>query len=325
MSALMTATIFDLDSSVTSQSRLLARLGDQAQTIDLRDLGPSVRYLPTREAVAKLDNAVVKAESSFVSFFGSGDFHHLTASVLKRFPQPVSVVVFDHHSDWIGLSIFPCGSWVVEALKLPNVAKIVSIGVGASGITGWRVCSGAFKDFLSGRVQIYPHDCTASRCLGRRSRHLECAEIKPRFLTSDIYWKSVAGSAWKALIRAIIDSLPTSSVYLSIDKDCLTSDYAFTNWDTGPLSIQQVIDAVRMLAETKEIVGVDICGEYSEARGENSLLEGLAARFYPKIPAPGEQDLVKNEDTNIVLLEALMALSLPVCGETPQARRGNNE
>lgn len=304
MSSSLTATIFDLDGSVTSQPRLIARLGDRARTVDLRRLGPAVRCAPTKQAADELDQLVSAAESGMLSFFGSGDFHHLSASLLKRFSEPVSVVVFDHHSDWIGWSIFPCGAWLIEALKLPNVARIVSIGVGATSIAGWRVCHGRLNDLFSGRVELYPYDCRSSRCPGRRRATPACAEVKPRLLTTDIYWRTIAGSDWQDLVSGIIEGLPTSNVYVSIDKDCLAADHAFTNWDTGPLTLDQVTTAIGMLGERKEIVGADICGEYSEARVENPLLERLSVRFHPRIPVPEAQDLARNEDTNIVLAEA---------------------
>jgi arginase family enzyme len=301
----MTVNIFDLDGSVTSQPALMARLGDKARVVDLRDLAPSVRCLPTKQAQDALDQAVASAEPRWLSFYGSGDFHHLSASVLRRFTEPLSVVVFDQHSDWIGKSIFPCGAWLIEALKLPSVARIVSIGVGSTSIGGWKVNHGTLKDLLSGRVELYPYDCKFSRCMGRRGRHLACAEVKSRLLTSDIYWKTIADSDWQGLIGDVIDALPTESVYLSIDKDCLNSDSAFTNWDSGPLTLDQLTQAMGMLRERTQIVGADICGEYSEVKIENQLLEKLSDKFHPKLRLPRNDDLARNEQTNIALLQAL--------------------
>jgi len=307
-SSSLTATIFDLDGSVVSQPRLLSRLGDRVETVDMRALGPSVRCLPTKQAADELDRVVASVQPRQLSFFGSGDFHHVTDSVLKRLTEPVSLIVFDHHSDWIGWSIFPCGAWLIEALKLPNVERIVSIGVGSTSIAGWKVCHGPVKEIFSGRIEFYPRDCKSSRCLGRRSGSPACAVVKPRLFSTDIYWKTIAETDWRALISGIVDGLPTSKVYISIDKDCLNTDHAFTNWDAGPLTLSQLVEAIAILKERKEVVGVDICGEYSEVKVENPFLQGLAHRFHPKIPLPSAQDLEKNEDTNIALLEALQKL-----------------
>lgn len=300
-------TIFDLDGSVLSQSELVSVL-DGVEVVGMRALGPAIRCLPAKQSTDDLDRAVSASRPGWLSMFGSGDFHHVTASLLKRFSEPLSVVVFDHHSDWIGWSILPCGSWLLEALKLPNVVRIVSIGVGATSIEGWRVCHGPVKEIFSGRVELYPYDCKTSRCLGRRAGSPRCAIVNPRLLSTEIAWRTVAEHDWHGLVSEVIEGLPTSNVYISIDKDCLGAEHAFTNWGTGPLSLPQLKTALEMLMERTEVVGVDICGEYSELQIENQLLERLSARFHPTLPHPDAADLSKNEDTNIQLMEVLGVL-----------------
>lgn len=300
----LTARIYDLDGSVTSQARLISRLGDRLETLDLRELGPRVRCIPSAQSIARLDEACA-GERRWLSFTGSGDFHHVTASILKQFDEPVSVVVFDNHSDWVASSPCPCGAWLVDALRLPNVVRIVSIGVGCRSIQGWRLRCGPVDNLFSGRVEFYPYDCRSSRCLGKREGSPACAEVKRRIFATDLYWHTIAGSDWDTLIRRIAGSLPAGKVYLSIDKDCLTTDYAYTNWDAGSLTLDQLIGAIRILSDSREIAGADITGEHSEIKAESRVLDTIAIRFHPRIPPPGPEALRLNEDTNLALVEAM--------------------
>ena len=61
--------------------------------------------------------------------------------------------------------------------------------------------------------------------------------------------------------------LPDLPVYLSIDKDVLGTEYARTNWDQGTLSLEQLKEIVLQIAARREIIGIDVCGELSAAKG----------------------------------------------------------
>jgi hypothetical protein len=171
------ARILDLDGSVTSQARLVERLGNGLDVVSLRELGPAVRYLPSKKSAGELDAAVCSLEPVRLTLTGSGDFHHATASILKRFEEPLSLLVFDQHSDWIGSSPCPCGSWLLDALRLPHVERVVVIGTDRKSIEGWKILHGPVREILFGRVEIYPLNCKASRCLGRRRGEPACATL----------------------------------------------------------------------------------------------------------------------------------------------------
>lgn len=50
-------------------------------------------------------------------------------------------------------------------------------------------------------------------------------------------------------------------VYLSIDKDVLSEDYARTNWDQGQMTLPMLKSMVRDIFRRGTVLGVDICGE----------------------------------------------------------------
>ncbi len=61
----------------------------------MRDLGPHLRLAASRAAiqafVQRLDG-VTEGDGPEVTFYGSGDFHHLTAAFLLRRMMPITVI-----------------------------------------------------------------------------------------------------------------------------------------------------------------------------------------------------------------------------------------
>ena len=57
------------------------------------------------------------------------------------------------------------------------------------------------------------------------------------------------------------------AVYLSIDLDVLSPDFARTNWDQGSMTMAQLCGIVRRLMEERRVAGADICGGISESQG----------------------------------------------------------
>ena len=69
----------------------------------------------------------------------------------------------------------------------------------------------------------------------------------------------------------ILEKLP---VYLSIDMDVLPRQYARTDWDQGEMTPDGLLTAIDRIAEGHRILGADICGGLSSAKG--ALAEDLA-------------------------------------------------
>ena len=63
-------------------------------------------------------------------------------------------------------------------------------------------------------------------------------------------------------IRRLEDS--EDPVYLSIDKDVLSPDFARTNWDQGQAGIAETADFIRTFLKGRTLIGADICGENPE-------------------------------------------------------------
>jgi hypothetical protein len=72
-------------------------------------------------------------------------------------------------------------------------------------------------------------------------------------------------------------------LYVSLDKDIMSKEWARTGWSQGEHTLPKVLDILRRLAGTGKVVALDICGELTESQG-----------------ARGE-DLRINKETNIEL------------------------
>lgn len=62
-----------------------------------------------------------------------------------------------------------------------------------------------------------------------------------------------------------LQDIPTDiPLYISIDKDVLSKDYAITDWDQGDMTLPEMLDILTSLFESHDVIGVDICGESGE-------------------------------------------------------------
>ena len=63
-------------------------------------------------------------------------------------------------------------------------------------------------------------------------------------------------------------SLPRSlPVYLSIDLDVLSPQWARTDWSQGEMSLPELIQAIDAISKEHRVLGVDICGGLTVAKG----------------------------------------------------------
>ena len=56
-------------------------------------------------------------------------------------------------------------------------------------------------------------------------------------------------------------------VYLSIDLDVLSRDFARTDWDQGDMTLEELSSAVSALTASRRILGVDLCGGNTPEKG----------------------------------------------------------
>ena len=304
----MKLRLLDLDGAVMAQPvlRSLAAEG-LAQAVDLAPAARRLRLWARRPEMIGFARALFEAgpppgRGAELTFVGSGDFHHLTSPLVARMPGPLTVVHFDNHPDW---GTWPpahhCGSWVDRVLELRHVARVVTIGPTSAAPT-WPQFKGAnLAALAAGRIELHPWRLARSRVLGRVDPGPGHRRQDAGPIWGGIQWTNLAGGDWAGFVDDLARRLPTTNVYVTIDKDVLHADEAVTNWNQGEMRVADIARCLEALAERRRIVGMDVCGDFAHP-GFDSCAKRLLARF-DQPPPPTAPDLTVNAAANVRLLE----------------------
>ncbi len=190
-----------------------------------------------------IDTTAVKEPR--ISFFDNGNYHYMSRILMEMLVNDIKagrvvresgdakieclfdLIVFDHHPDmkWTSYGdILSCGCWVLSALKdIPELKDVYIIGADKA------LMEEAFIDNpeITNRVHYF-EDFISFR------EGLESGQI---FFSEDIY--------------------------ISVDKDVVSKDELFTNWDQGDMSIDELLSGLDFLNDSyaRKILAVDVCGE----------------------------------------------------------------
>ena len=70
-----------------------------------------------------------------------------------------------------------------------------------------------------------------------------------------------------------ISTIPTDMpVYVSIDKDVLSTDHAITDWDQGDMTLDEMKDYISQILSNRQLIGVDICGDSGEMAEQGACI-----------------------------------------------------
>jgi arginase family enzyme len=259
---------------------------------DARRWGPQLRFSAPPRLIEQFYRDYEKDLAEPFLLYGSGDFHHLSALRLRSIAEPVVLIAFDNHPDWVvGPVKWACGGWVNRALEMGNVRHVAVWGCG--NFECW-----------------WPH-----QILG--NRHAERAgilEVHPwaddRSLKDRQRKGAILRDTWRDRFEQFAKRLAGENIYVTIDLDCLCREEAVTNWENGRFTLADVEWALRKLRESASITGGDICGAYSCPKYAR-WKQRFAAEFdRPKLAPP---NLEKARATNLATLEKLWpALTQPL-------------
>lgn len=299
--------ILDIDGSLPAQPGMAAALRDgRALYVDLRDEERSLRLWASRRRLRGLAARLAAltpppGRGPLVTFYGSGDYHHLAAMLIAAVTEPVTVVHFDNHADWVRVpATHNCGGWVNRALALPQVERIVTLGICSDDLVLPQLKSGNVPALAAGRLEIHAWRAPPSRVWGRIGDG-----AGHRRIGRHLVWNCLADQDWPAFLDALIARMPTEAVWVTIDKDVLRSADAATNWDQGEMPLDALLTALRCLAAARRIAGVDICGEYSPPRFSNPIKHVAAWFDHPRAAPVPPEALARNDRTNRALVETL--------------------
>lgn len=306
----MRIKVIDLDGAVATQDAVAAGVDRHGGDVLLaHDLAPRLRLLANGEAAHTLARRLGPAGQGELCFYGSGDFHHLTALLVARLDEPVCVIHFDNHPDWVRLPrSLNCGSWVSRALEQPNVARVVTLGPCSTDILAPQFKGADLAALRSGRLEVRPHTSAATFYAGA-GFEAPGVSATSGLGRGGLVWQGLDGGPWAEVIAEIAARLPPLPLWITLDKDVLRPQEAVTNWDQGQLSLDQVLEAISIFAAHRPVRGMDVCGDYSPA-GHNGLVRDLLARLdQAQRPEPLADPVPVNDAANrriVAHMEAIL-------------------
>jgi hypothetical protein len=294
-----------LDDAVSRQTALTgAAEACGGRTLCVMDLGPALR-LWTREAPlealrGRLRAAAPRGAQADLVFAGSGDFHHITPLLIERaleaVDEPVTIVHFDNHPDWVRHAAGRhCGSWVGRAARLPGVARVITIGVCSPDISDGRQRHGDLALIREDRLDIFAW----GRLGGGDTLRV-----------GDRVWPTIASLGEPAFLAVLDAAIATSNIYVTIDKDVLAPAHAVTNWDQGQASLDFLLAAVRQAMSGRRVLGADVVGDWSRPIYGGDFAARLLKRGEAVLDQPRRQpdpdNMAVNQATNQRLLEVFL-------------------
>ncbi len=199
----------------------------RASVVDCRDISGTSCYC-TPAAREEIVRRIAPLPLHAVHFLDSGDYHYLSRLWTERIGKPYALVLLDHHPD----------------LQEPAFPGLMSCG-------GW------VRDVLEGdpwcrKVLVAGVD---------PSLVPEPAPFSGRVRILDERHSDAAS------VEAALPFLEDLPVYLSIDKDILSPQWARTDWTQGSMSLDELCALIRLAATGRGVIGADVCGELSPGKG----------------------------------------------------------
>jgi len=159
-------------------------------------------------------------------------------------------------------------------------------------------------------VELYPWSRRPTAKVFRCVPENRSLQSVRRGICNEIRWRELKGSDLRQRMPELTDGLAGRRAYISIDKDCLASQHALTNWEEGLMGIDDLAVMLSAIRDTLDIVGVDITGDYSPPKVKGAI-KALCSRLdHPRqYSARGcGEDVISaiNEKTNLRLLDILL-------------------
>lgn len=207
-----------------------------------------------------------------IHFLDSGNYHYVTKLWLDQVKEPFDLLVLDHHTDlqqpMFG-DILSCGGWIRASLEgNPFLNRVFLAGPPYEAV---KEAENELPEGLWKKVVWIPEEALKEKDGAGALRYVRCC--------------GAFGCDGDMRRREDLE-VP---VYLSIDKDVLSPDFARTNWDQGWTGTAEMADFIRSFLKGRRLIGADLCGENPEgAKG-----------------AEAEEERQINDTANIRLLETV--------------------
>lgn len=204
------------------------------------------------EGEAALGELIAAFSPYSLHFLDSGNYHYLTKLWTDRIREPFSLVLFDHHTDMqppMFEGLLSCGGWVKKMLDTnPFLRKVLIAGVPESEavkVRSERVLAISEEEWMASGLRAFepvPALFCSGQYAGRQSVGMQSLSGYGTCDSEDIQSSGIP-------------------IYISVDKDVLSKDFASTNWDQGGLTLELLSGAIAMLLGRFNVIGMDVCGE----------------------------------------------------------------
>lgn len=196
--------VVDVDGSITEQTEFIK--GFNPITLPFRKMQQELRYYSSFETLNLVRQRFLLEAGSIegkVVFYGSGDFHNLAYVWLGLIKEPITIIHFDNHTDlYKNFTGVHAGNWAINASKLPNVKKLIQLGVdgdldvnASKFLTNTVLPIGPFMNELSmlknGRHEIYPTAMQHSTMFGQFSAENPSVVFTKQLFTTSAEWKNI--------------------------------------------------------------------------------------------------------------------------------------
>jgi hypothetical protein len=293
--------IIDLDGSLTPQSTVFPE--SVMRFITARAWGPRVRLACSFWEFHRFRrwlNSELRNDGPAITFYGSGDFHHVTLVLLERIAERFNLLVLDKHPDWMrGIPLIHSGTWLRHALRLPHLNRVFHCGGELDFDNAWRLIA-PWREIECKRIVVLP---AARRfCRGRWAG----ISVQP-LLVED---RPLVAALDEALspFREELGSLP---LYVSIDKDVLSAEDAAVNWDSGLLRLPDLITIVEefLAAAGGRLAGADVLGDWSPVQLGHVLNRICDWIDHPSPLLDEREAAARNSRANAEILRVLRAVA----------------
>jgi hypothetical protein len=298
----MRTRVLDLDGSLTCQRRLLGGLDTEA--IPLQDVAPRIRlacafrsFHGFEERLATLLGSE-KDQGPTLTFYGSGDFHHVSLALVRRQPTPCNLLVLDNHPDWMrGIPFLHCGTWLYHAASLAHVHRIFHVGGEVDFDNHYRWLA-PWPLLRSGKITVLP----AVRLF--RKGKWDRVPHQPLRQRPQEPARREQVEDWLEPYRADLASRP---LYVSLDKDVLTATESVVNWDYGHLVLDEVLAVLGAFlgAADGHLAGMDVVGDWSPVRVHGIVRRLFHLTEHPLLAIDPHEATRRNEALNLTLLDAV--------------------
>jgi hypothetical protein len=295
----MEARILDLDGSLFPQRVVAARSG--AVVYPARDWGPRIRLACSFRRFARWQEALAQRfgtaadDEPHLTWYGSGDFHHVTLALLRRLRQPFNLLVLDNHPDWMRFVPFMhCGTWLAHAAALPLVRTIYHLGGDVDFDNFYRSLA-PWSRLRRGKIVVVPAIRRYQRFPWKALPH------EPLRRRAD---EPAAQERIAEFLQPFAADLAAHPLYISLDKDVMTARESVVNWDSGHLTLDEILGVLDTVCGfASKLVGMDLVGDWSPVVLDSWFRRMFHLTMHPPLAVEPGDAARTNEQTNLALLE----------------------